>query len=190
MILILDGYNILKRHHGIQFVDERERSRFLSELASYARQSGNKIIVVFDGVYDEDEKYGRNVRVVYSGSRETADDYIKRYVQTHAAKDLMLVSSDRELNRLADRHQVPSLDAHEFIRVLQYSRLERSSSSGSSRVPVIKISDESTPEVDMLMEQGSKIVPQKSEDITRSNKRTSQKLSKKERELLKKVKKL
>ena len=193
MILIIDGYNILKQQQGVHFIDDAVRRRFIHGVAAYARNSGNKVVIVFDGVAHDDayEKYGRAVQVIYSGARETADDYIKRYVKTHRNKDLMLVTSDRELNRVADRYDVPSLDAHEFVRVLVYSANERAAGNTPSDAPIIKLSDEVMPELDALMEQASKTVPQKSEDARTSNRqRVAQKVSKKERELLKKVKKL
>jgi predicted RNA-binding protein with PIN domain len=193
MILVIDGYNILKRQHGVQFVDEVVRKRFIHGLAGYARYSGNKVLVVFDGGAHDDayDDYGRSVQVVYSGTRETADDYIKRYIKTHAHKDLMLVTSDRELNRIADRYEVPSLDAHEFVRVLTYSAQERAAGNTTLNAPIIKLSEEIIPELDEVMEQASKMVPQKSDDVGISDRRSvAQKISKKERELLKKVKKL
>ncbi len=193
MILIIDGYNILKRQHVVRFVDEAVRKRFIQGVAAYARHSGNKVLVVFDGGPQDDayEEYGRGVQVVYSGTRETADDYIKRYVKRHSNKDLMLVTSDRELNSIADRYAVPSLDAHEFVRVLMYSEHERSTGSSSKHAPIIKMSTEEIPELDELMEQASKAVPQKTDDLMLKNRKSAaQKMSKKERELLKKVKKL
>jgi predicted RNA-binding protein with PIN domain len=193
MILIIDGYNILKRQHGVRLIDDTIRKRFIHGVAGYARHSGNKVVVVFDGGAHDDayEEYGRGVQVVYSGMRETADDYIKRYVEKHSTKDLMLVTSDRELNSIADRYQIPSLDAHEFVRVLMYSESERSGQTSSTHAPIIKTSSEDIPELDALMEQASKMVPQKSDDVAQVNRKSAaQKISKKERELLKKVKKL
>lgn len=193
MILIIDGYNILKRQHGVRLIDDTIRKRFIHGVAAYARHSGNKVVIVFDGGAQDDayEEYGRNVQVVYSGTRETADDYIKRYVAQHNMKDLMLVTSDRELNRVADRYDIPSLDAHEFVLVLQYSEGERSGQHISANAPIIKTSSEEIPELDALMETASKMVPQKSDDVKASHRKSAaQKMSKKERELLKKVKKL
>ena len=101
MILLIDGYNILKRQYRVRMISEVMRTRFIKGIAAYTRQSGNKVVIVFDGMAQDDayEEYGRGVQVVYSGTRETADDYIKRYVEKHHTKDLMLVTSDRELNR-------------------------------------------------------------------------------------------
>jgi predicted RNA-binding protein with PIN domain len=193
MILIIDGYNILKRQHGVRLIDDAIRRRFIHGVAAYARHSGNKVVIVFDGgSYDDaHEQYGRGVQVVYSGTRETADDYIKRYVEKHSTKDLMLVTSDREINSIADRYDIPSLDAHEFVRVLRYSEHERSGQGSATNAPIIKTSTEDIPELDILMETGSKMVPQKSDDIKIVNRKSAaQKISKKERELMKKVKKL
>lgn len=192
MILIIDGYNILKRQYGVRMINDVMRARFIKGVAAYSRQSGNKVVIVFDGQAQDDayEEHGRAVQVVYSGTRETADDYIKRYVEKHHTKDLMMVTSDRELNSIADHYNIPSLDSYEFVEVLQ-ARAEESAQKGSRRAPIIKMSDEESPELDEVMATASKSVPQKSEDVVRTNRKSApQKMSKKERELLKKVKKL
>jgi predicted RNA-binding protein with PIN domain len=192
MILLIDGYNILKRQYGVRMISELMRARFIKGVAAYTRQSGNKVVIVFDGQAQDDayEEYGRGVQVVYSGTRETADDYIKRYVEKHHTKDLMLVTSDRELNSVADRYNIPSLDSYEFVEVLQ-ARAEESGQPGSRRTPIVKTSEDAPPELDEIMEAASKSVPQKSDDVARvKRKSVAQKMSKKERELLKKVKKL
>jgi len=192
MILLIDGYNILKRQHGVRFIDDAIRARFIRNVAGYARYSGNKVVIVFDGQAQDDafERHGRGVQVVYSGSRETADDYIKRYVEKHSSKDLMLVTSDRELNGVADRYKIPSLDAHEFVHVLRYCESERSGQA-AAQTPLIKSTSEEQPELDELMATASKTIQPKSDDVKIVNRKSSaQKMSKKERELLKKVKKL
>lgn len=191
MILIVDGYNILKRQHGVRLIDDAMRRNFIHAIAAYARQSSNKVVLVFDGHPPENstERYGHAIQVIYSGARETADDYIKRYITQHKTKDLMLVTSDRELNSIADRSAIPSLDAHEFMRVLRYSKDEGADNT-RGQAPLIKMSEQESPELDELMESASKAVPQKSDDIVMSRERSTQKMSKKERELLKKVKKL
>lgn len=192
MIIVVDGYNVLKRHHGVGFIDAPARHSFLHDVAAYARARGNKVVVVFDGDIPDDDHghYGKSVQIIYSGSRETADDYIKRYLNNHKNKDLMLVTSDRELNARADTFDIPSLDAHEFVRVLVQYAHERSAGHVGTEAPLIKMSDEKIPELDELMAQASKMVPQKSEDVQIDRKSSAQKLSKKERALLKKVKKL
>jgi len=193
MILLIDGYNILKRHYSVRMINDGIRARFIKDVAAYTRQSGNKVVIVFDGQAQDDayESHGRAVQVIYSGTRETADDYIKRYVEKHHTKDLMLVTSDRELNRIADYYNIPSLDAHEFVEVLQVRAHEAHAQGASSRGPIIKTSEQDSPELDELMKQASKSVPQKSEDVARTHRKSAaQKMSKKERELLKKVKKL
>lgn len=192
MILLIDGYNILKRQYGVRMISEVMRARFIKGVAVYARESGNKVIIVFDGIAQDDayEEHGRGVQVVYSGTRETADDYIKRYIENHHSKDLMLVTSDRELNRVADRYNTPSLDSYEFVEVLR-ARADQSSQGGSRRAPIIKMSKDAPSELDEIMVAASKSVPQKSDDVARTNRKSAaQKMSKKERELLKKVKKL
>src|SRR5437870_4731380 len=97
MIIIVDAYNLL---HAIssskKAMTDKERAKFITLLGSYGKAKGHKMVIVFDGgPYEWPFKENtKRVCVVYSGMHESADDYIKQYLQEHRAKDLLLVSSD------------------------------------------------------------------------------------------------
>lgn len=190
MIILVDGYNVIKREHGTNLVSAFEKKKFINHVRSYARKSGNKVIIVFDGepyddIYPEQTRF---VSVVYAGMRETADDYIIRYMMKHKNKDMLLVSSDRELNAHADACNIPSLDADKFSMILRDVRVKKNHAMHNAKV--IKTSSESIPELDELMMKVSMVGSEIKHDDTPHTKKTSDTLSKKERALLKKVKKL
>src|SRR5579863_9041291 len=102
MIIVVDAYNLLRSVPPYKkTITDRERVAFIAQLSAYGRRKGHKIVIVFDGgPYEWPHKEnGKTVQIVYSGIHESADDYIKEYVDAHKAKDLLLVSSDSELNR-------------------------------------------------------------------------------------------
>ena len=195
MIIIVDGYNLLRSVPPYQkTISDKERRHFIVTLNNYAKLKGNKIILVFDGdSYDRPakEKIGV-VWVVYSGYDMNADDYIKKYIQLHYIKDLLLVSSDRELNNYAATFKVPSIDSEIFYRIIKESKAHHALHAIKNQ-QYVKIATETSHDVDSIMKNASTIVPEKAEDNEMAHKaRASKKhhLDKTERSLLKKVRKL
>lgn len=122
MIIVIDGYNVLKLVHSTKHVHETIRLQFLKQLADYGKRKGHSIMLVFDGgPYDmsTSERHGQ-ATVVYAGYRETADDYIKRYLDEHRSKELLLVTHDRDLVNHALRYDIPTIDVWPF-----YERMMR-----------------------------------------------------------------
>ena len=106
MHIIVDAYNVMR---STAFADDfdfkvlkNQRERFLSLLSEYAGTVKHRVIAVFDGagsgeILGNSVIYG-NVQVVYSSGGETADDVIKRMAaEASNPKELMVVSSDKEI---------------------------------------------------------------------------------------------
>ena len=136
----------------------------------------------------------KTVTVVYSGIHESADDYIKEYIESHRTQDLLLVSSDAELNRWAERLNIPSIDSPAFYNLLN-QELSVKQSVPEKKSEVTKLHhDNDAIDIDALMLQASKIVPQKSEDVVAEKPKRhhtkKHEVSKRERALLKKLNKI
>jgi predicted RNA-binding protein with PIN domain len=201
MIIIVDAYNLLRATPPYKkTITEKERMQFIAQLSAYGRRKGHKIVIVFDGgPYEWPFKENMKVvQIVYSGIHESADDYIKEYVQIHKAKDLLLVSSDNELNRYAEHLHIPSIDSSTFSQLV-YEEFSQKASSAKKQEEIIKlIQDKEFQEsaqdiLDRLMMEASKNVAEKSEDFYTARKtRDSKKehMSKQDRVLLEKLKKL
>ncbi len=189
MILVIDGYNLLKHIDPHKDVTEHERTVFLHQLKRYAQRKKHQIVVVFDGgPYQWPHKEVVNgIKVIYSGARDTADTVIMQYLADHKAKDLLLVSSDHEINLFASKHDIVSIGSDDFYRLFQQGL--QNQKEGEEEVSVEL--DEDELDLDAVMEQASKVVPRKEEDITPSEVRLRPvRSSKKDRQLLKKLKKL
>src|SRR6266404_6481136 len=120
MIIVVDAYNLLRSVPPYKkTVTDKERAQFIAKLSLYGRRKGHKIVIVFDGGPHEwpFKENMKTVVVVYSGIHESADDYIKEYIDAHHTKDLLLVSSDAELNRWAERLNIPSIDSATFFQL-------------------------------------------------------------------------
>jgi len=196
MIIIIDAYNLLRAVPPYKkTITDKERAQFISQLGAYGRRKGHKIVIVFDGGPHEwpFKEHMKTVTVVYSGIHETADDYIKEYVQAHRAKDLLLVSSDAELNSFAARLEIPSIDASSFNQLVYEALRIKEAAAHKNGDVVVKLADDNQRDIDELMLQASKSVPVKSEDVSPTGKGRDTKkaqLGKDERALLKKLNKL
>lgn len=193
MIILIDGYNLFKMVEKTDRISESLLNRHLNDLTRYAAETKHKIIVIFDGGPDlypiTTKKNG--ITIIYSGSRESADDLIKRYIFLNKSKNLLLVSSDRELKKCASSNSVECIESHHF-----YSRMTQrleSKSMGSSTTDhlIHKITKHSSSDLDHLMERASEDIFLKEDDQqTQPRKASAKKLSKKVRKKLKLVDKI
>jgi predicted RNA-binding protein with PIN domain len=195
VIILIDAYNMLKQIIIRREIAQQERTRFLSLISRYSNKKKHHMVVVFDGGPYEwlHRERVHGVQVVYSGLHQTADDYIKHYIGDHKESDLLLVSDDRDLNLYAQRFSMPSISPRDFYILVQEALRTPVSDRLQTEQIATKISDESHADIDVLMQEASRTVPTKrgdTPDITHSGLADGRKLSKEERKLLQKLKKL
>ena len=165
MILLIDAYNMLKQLVHDRDIGQTERTRFVTLLKKYAQRKKHHLIIVFDGgpyQWVHKEHQG-DVNLVYSGVRQTADDYISYYLQQHQHKDILLVSADHELTLIASNLSIASINPMDFYALVQQA-LVYNEQGVSSNNPLVKMQGVVQQEVDALMEQASVVVPVKHAD--------------------------
>ena len=166
MILVIDAYNMLKQLIHARDISQTQRTHFVTLLKKYAQRKKHTMVVVFDGgpyQWVHKEHVG-DIHVVYSGVRETADDYISYYLQEHEHKDILLVSADHELTLLASNVSIPSIDPMDFYALVQQA-LTHTDDWLTYDNQLVKLQDSAEQQdVDRLMEQGSVVVPVKQAD--------------------------
>lgn len=172
MIIVIDGYNVLKQLVGAHAGGSKERNRFIAQLSSYATYKKHVLCVVFDGGPHEWSFSERiaSIHVVYSGARQTADEYICSYIELHKHAEMVLVTSDNELNRYASDLGVPSIDSSLFYAIVGdtlHARPQGSEISSSMKSAAhnkkwhgdsIKLHDDTSAEFDAYMEEASQII--------------------------------
>jgi len=196
MIIVVDGYNVLKQVLPSRQITEPERKAFIAQLGKYGRIKHHEIVLVFDGGPSDwvfKERIG-GVLVVYPGPSNTADDYIKQYLAKRRTDDMMLISNDRELTQRASQLSISSLDAIYFYKLVQGTLQEALPEQKIPGGGLVKLIEEENPEVDELMKNASKRIATKREDLApaeiSSRKSVAHKMSKEERKVQKKLKKL
>ena len=120
--LVVDGYNVTKTGYG-SLPLETQRARLLAGLAAIAAQSSAEVTCVFDGI-DRPTPLAvaapRGVRLLFSGTGDSADDLIRRLVGAEpSGRPIVVVSSDREVADGVRRRGARPLAATALLRRLE-----------------------------------------------------------------------
>jgi predicted RNA-binding protein with PIN domain len=124
MPVLIDGNNLLFAARDTDPERPPSRSTLCLKLGQWARRTGENVAVIFDGpapagplarqIDDPD------VAVGYSGAGVSADDVLIRTIEADsAARLLLVVSSDREIARVARRRRARAMRSDEFWALLQ-----------------------------------------------------------------------
>ncbi len=119
--ILIDGYNLMHQMPDIREQMgqdiESARERLMMKLSSYVAIRNVQITVVFDG--NGFVKSYPAIRAVFPGPSETADDVIKRMVDTQSRNHgKTVVSSDREIQFFARQCGAQILASQQFVREL------------------------------------------------------------------------
>lgn len=146
-VYLIDGYNLMHqlvrpRGKGAAAVQARaeleaeryqipnledERNRTIDLIANYMGGTEDRAIVVFDSqreALQNTESATRNVQVHFGSFDSSADDIIEREVYAlHAGENVVVVTSDWELQKVVSRPDVLRLSSRQFVGDLQtYTR--------------------------------------------------------------------
>jgi hypothetical protein len=183
MIVLVDGYNLLRQIHGKQS-NESQRSALVNLLGRYVHKRNHKVVIFFDGgnagiPYQEKQK---GIVVWFSGHNTTADDLIIEYVETHKGKDMVVVTLDRDLKNKCGLY-APSLEPLIFYGRIQELLAPQPTKKPNLKTGIKKLTDENDAALDSLMyEAGLGSVTLKEDDYQEQRPVASgQKLSKKQK---------
>jgi len=121
--LLVDGYNLIR---STPLFSQQERISLAAgrqslqrALTAYAGQTSTRITLFFDGDKTVEraakQQYGP-LQIVFSRHPKSADDLIKEAAQEkHGAKNMRVITSDREIRNFVRRHKIPSTSALEFV---------------------------------------------------------------------------
>ena len=121
MPLIIDAYNVL-HVTGVLPVDLAGPDTMgLVRLIQSSRHGRDRVVLVCDGVPDDNAPRGRHgvVSIRYAGSNRLADDVIVELIdRSSIPRRLLVVSSDREILRAARRRRCRTLTSDRFLAQL------------------------------------------------------------------------
>lgn len=205
MIIIIDGYNFLKQifyysKSKIKGDIDKVRSLFIKNLSFYKQKKGHEIIVVFDGgsFSKANREIHDGVVTIFSGYKESADEWIVDFIERNKGKEFLLVTNDRKLIDSAKVFDADSIDVFSFHNLV-ISNIEEKRFNNSKITNVQKYSyEDEEPEsennwnyMDFLIAQSDLGNYSKDDnDINKDLKSKSFKPSKEEKKIIKKIKKL
>ena len=128
MHLIIDGYNLLHVSRSLIHLNaiqlQWERDRLIDQLSTYQKLKPCGITVVFDGWQGgwntEKRERKKGVDLIYSKLGEKADEVIKRLVKGEGS-GAVVITSDREVTRFAERMAIPVIPSEQFQEKLEVS---------------------------------------------------------------------
>ncbi|MBT3455456.1 hypothetical protein HN446_00115 [bacterium] len=169
MILLIDGYNLVKHGLAKSRITPNEKKQFLDTLGRYVKRKKHEVVLVFDGgdnMYPFKEKE-HGMSIWYSGYNQCADSLIKKFLRKYKNFDTLLVSSDRELQDCAKRAGIESVTAMYFYNKITGEVFDQLSEVASDQVQ--KLHADSDKEVDDLMRLASENVIDKDYLLDREN---------------------
>lgn len=164
MILIIDGYNLIKHITGRKSVSHAELTQFINEIALYVKSRTLRASIVFDGgqsAYPEISKHGA-LTVIFSGYKESADEFIINYVTNHKDYEILLISDDRQLCEHVKTAGKQTFGTYDFY--YKFIKQKPADRATQSSAPLVKLTAQDQPELDELMSDASYDAPYKSED--------------------------
>ena len=136
MHFLIDGYNLLHVGRSPKSLAdlEREREHLVDLLSSYRRRRPCEVTVVFDGWQGgwvtEQRERSKGIDLIFSKRGEKADEVIKRLVAGKGS-GVVVVTSDREISRFAERMAVPVIPSEQFLARIEQTALRPEKEDGS-----------------------------------------------------------
>jgi predicted RNA-binding protein with PIN domain len=122
MPLLVDGHNLIGQIPGMRLSDPDDEGELVQLLRRYSTaKRGRQVVVVFDhGVYGHPQKLdGYGITCHFARSPQDADaQLIKRLRALKRPRDWTLVTSDRQVARVAEEQGVRVISSQEFARQL------------------------------------------------------------------------
>lgn len=141
MIIIIDGYNLLKHvFPGSKNNLTKHKSIFIQQLAYYKSKKGQdiqEIIVVFDAgpMNHATRSIKSGITIVFSGVKSSADNWILHFVERNKNKGILIVTLDRNLQEECNKLGADWISVYDFYKIIQNFLLEEVSSQSLDQLP-------------------------------------------------------
>lgn len=128
MIIIVDGYNLLKHLFPKEKGKlDKHRDLIVSQLGFYKKKKATikEIVLVFDGGHwaHATREIRHGITVIFSGQKQNADDWIVDYVGRMKGEELMLITRDKELISRCSKW-VEAISVVDFYDIVQNALLD------------------------------------------------------------------
>lgn len=143
---LIDGHNLIGQMPNLRLDDPHDEEKLLGYLRSYRAKTGHSIIVVFDsgsGLGLGGTKKQGGITVQFAPAGKTADQIIANRVRrVKNPQAVIVVSSDRAVQRAAQQAGVRTLNAGEFAQQLHQGSNASSEPDAGSKADIKLSPDE------------------------------------------------
>lgn len=131
MLVLIDGHNLIGKLSDISLSDHDDETQLLFKLRQYRARTGRSLFVFFDSgggfKLGEKKKHG-GITVQYAPSGKIADQLIiKRLRKAKNPRELMVVTSDRAIQRVARQVEARVVSSSDFAVTLNTTRQPKAS---------------------------------------------------------------
>jgi len=138
--IIIDGYNLLWQADTLRSATlknfEEARGLLIQTLAETPHLAGKKIFLIFDAWRTEapapTEERRKNIHIIYTRRGQRADEIIKDYAKRYGS-GAVIVSSDKDVRRVAEKNRCGVLYSGEFAKMMLTPRMSDPASYENDR---------------------------------------------------------
>ncbi|MDD5168839.1 MAG: NYN domain-containing protein [Syntrophales bacterium] len=125
MHIIIDGYNLIRQSDSLRRFErsslEEGRNALIRFIMPYRHRTQHRITVVFDGwktgsPMEERDRDG-SIDIIYSRRGRLADDVIKELAEK-SGEEIIVVTSDRNIASFVERHSGTAISSHDFEAIV------------------------------------------------------------------------
>ena len=116
MPYFLDGNNLIGRARGTSQPGQEDRSALISELCERLRRTRARVVVFFDGTAPAGATALGGLFIRFSGGVSADEAILREISRSPAPGEIVLVTADRGLSRLAREAGARTLAPEEFWR--------------------------------------------------------------------------
>lgn len=128
MMWLVDGHNLIGQLQDLSLDDPYDEAKLSMAIRSYCMRSRTTAEVIFDnGLPGGVSKQLSNsaVKVIFAPPRTSADNLIMRRARDYGNfRDMVLVTSDRRILRLAHAYGIESMASEEFALLIGFRPVE------------------------------------------------------------------
>jgi predicted RNA-binding protein with PIN domain len=120
MSILIDGHNLIGQIHDLSLSDDDDEAKLIQRLRLYRNVVNRPITVFFDSGETYTPPYdlsGSGITVVFASLNNSADAHLMARIEHCAdAHQLLVVSSDHEIQQFARRRGAEVMASQEFAR--------------------------------------------------------------------------
>jgi hypothetical protein len=134
MPYFLDGNNLIGRARGTSRPSEEDRSAMISELCERLRRTRARVVLFFDGMAPAGASALGGLFIRFSGGVSADQAILRQIGRSQAPGEIVVVTADRGLSRLAREAGARTLAPEEFWK--RFGASSRSEPSAAQTVDV------------------------------------------------------